>query len=471
MSRIIIDTRTPLHKSTSHIIGANRNHLNNEKNLAGKLAAYGAIQPVFGERKKLYRLGHGPTDGRLDEPHRYMTGYHFEDYWGKDGPYPYDDLRYGLREAQAMDCDLTVVVNYGSGTPEEAGRLVSYLNRRDDPVRNAHGDPPWNVTYFELGNEVTWRMQVGHDPYALTPETYAARAREFAREMRKNSDIPIKIGMVGSINGSWLNDDWPNDESGDRLHNLDPILDIMGEEVDFFIYHGYPQFTGSDFEIMASNQWFSDKLRKKIFPTIAEGVARNRISHPVEVANSEFFSATYDSDHRQGVLEALYGADSMVTALNLDIKMAVGFCFSFAEHNANAQDLFFLNDDPAQPSALFSVHKLAAESLGDTVVRACGEGIPGRPMEGLDGGMLDALSFAATLCADGSAALLLVNRLEEPVCGVEIDAGFPPSRAVMKTLEGLRYANRQMPLTERALPSLQSIDVPAASVSVVRIFP
>ena len=400
-----------------------------------------------------------------------MTGYHFEDYWGKDGPYPYDDLRYGLREAQAMDCDLTVVVNYGSGTPEEAGRLVSYLNRRDDPVRNAHGDPPWNVTYFELGNEVTWRMQVGHDPYALTPETYAARAREFAREMRKNSDIPIKIGMVGSINGSWLNDDWPNDESGDRLHNLDPILDIMGEEVDFFIYHGYPQFTGSDFAIMASNQWFSDKLRKKVFPTIAEGVARNRISHPVEVANSEFFSATYDSDHRQGVLEALYGADSMVTALNLDIKMAVGFCFSFAEHNANAQDLFFLNDDPAQPSALFSVHKLVAESLGDTVVRACGEGIPGRPMEGLDGGVLDALSFAATLCADGSAALLLVNRLEEPVRGVEIDAGFPPSRAVMKTLEGLRYANRQMPLTERALPSLQSIDVPAASVSVVRIFP
>ena len=92
-------------------------------------------------------------------------------------------------------------------------------------------------------------------------------------------------------------------------------------------------------------------------------------------------------------------------------------------------------------------------------------------MEGLDGGMLDALSFAATLCADGSVALLLVNRLEEPVRGVEIDAGFPPSRAVMKTLEGLRYANRQMPLTERALPSLQSIDVPAASVSVIRIFP
>ena len=35
MSRIIIDTRAPLHKSTSHIIGANRNHLSGEKNWRG----------------------------------------------------------------------------------------------------------------------------------------------------------------------------------------------------------------------------------------------------------------------------------------------------------------------------------------------------------------------------------------------------------------------------------------------------
>ena len=61
MSKIIIDTRTPLHKSTSHIIGANRNHLSGEKNLAGKLAAYGAmwiangiIEPEPLERECLY---------------------------------------------------------------------------------------------------------------------------------------------------------------------------------------------------------------------------------------------------------------------------------------------------------------------------------------------------------------------------------------------------------------------------------
>ena len=54
-----------LHNTTSYIIGANRNHLINEPNLSEKLKEYGSIKPVFAEKRKLYRLGHGPTDGRL----------------------------------------------------------------------------------------------------------------------------------------------------------------------------------------------------------------------------------------------------------------------------------------------------------------------------------------------------------------------------------------------------------------------
>lgn len=466
MNGIKIQYEQLMHKTTSYIIATNRNHLINEPNLAGKIEAYGAIKPVFGEKRKLYRLGHGPTDGRLDEPHRYMTGYHFEDWWERQGPYPYDDLRLGLNEAKSIDADLTVVVNFGSGTAEEAGRLVSYLNKSEDPVRMSHGDPVWNVKYFELGNEVTWRLQVGHDPYAISPEVYARRAKTFAAAMRANSDIPIKIGLVGSINGSWINDHWPNDEAGDRIHNISTMIDIMGDDVDFVIYHGYPQLTGNDLSLMSSNQWFRDKLIKKVFPTLKEAQVRNKLSHPVEIANSEYFSSEYQSDHTQGTLEALYTADTMVTAISLDINMAVNFCFS---SDSIAQSLFFLEDDPLKPTPVYAVHKLVAENLGDQVIRADGTGIPTTAVEGLDCGELENLSYVVTKCADGSIAMLVVNRVEAMDVTIAIDPGFPVRESKLITLSGRSYKDQHMERNEIPVHNLGKVTFPATSVSILKL--
>ena len=464
MSKIIVDLHTALHPTNSHIIGANRNHLSDELNLAGKMEAYREIQPKFAQQRKLYRLGHGPTDGRLDEPHTYMTGYHFEEYWGRAGDYPYDDIRYGLNEAKAMDCDLTIVVNYGSGTPEEAGRLVSYLNKADDPTRLSHGDEPWNVTYFELGNEVTWRLQVGHDPYCLSPDIYAKRAKEFAREMRRNSDIPIKIGMVASINGNWLNDHWDNDESGDRLHNLEPFFEYMGEDLDFVIYHGYPEFLDSDTGIMASNHWFTDKLTRKIIPTLRDLEQKYALSHPVDIANSEFFTAGYGNTHHQDMLEALYTADTMTTCINLNIIMAVGFCFSFnTDSHAIAQDLFFLEGDPQKPSALFRIHELTAQFLGETVLAARAENLPTFPRPEVDGGQVPGLSYSATRRADSKVCLMVTNRTEDAIT-TEIDWGTAPLAVQMTTLNGGAFDNKYPTLDTTTL-SAPDVTFPAASVS------
>ena len=468
--KISINYNNPLHKTTSHIIGANRNHLSDEPNLAGKLDTYAKIKPTFGGGRKLYRLGHGPTDGRLDPPNEYMTGYHFEEWWDRPAEYPYDDIRLGLNEAKRMDCDITVVVNFGSGTPEEAGRLVSYLNKKDDAVRNAHGDEPWNVTYFELGNEVTWRLQVGHDPHCMSPEIYAKRCKEFAYEMRKNSDIPIKIGLVGCTSGSWINDDWDNDESSDRLHNIIPFFEFMGDDMDFITYHGYPEFGNSDFEMMCSNQWFTDKLAKKVIPTVRESEKKFGLSHPVDIANSEYFSAGYSNSHHQDMLEALYTADTIVTCLNLDIKMAVSFCFSY-DKAAIAQSLFFLEDDPNQPTMLFKVHELFSTNLGNRVLESTGEGLPTTPAEFLDGGAVCNLSHAATLLDDGTVALVVVNRMDTGSVTTSIELGFKHSRAELLTFNGGSYDNKHADYSETPLEDLAQVTFPSASVSVLRIHP
>lgn len=463
---IKIDYESLEHETTSYIIGANRNHQFFEPNLVKKLKKYGSIKPRFAEGRKLYRLGHGPTDGRLDEPHSYMTGYHFTEWWGKTGPYPYDDLRFGLKESLIMDADLTVVINYGSGTPKEAGELVSYLNKKDDEKRNQHGDDPWNVEYFEMGNEVTWDQQVGHDPYTLSPEIYAERAKKFAREMRANSDIPIKIGMVGSIDGTWKNSDWPNDESDDRMHDISTIVDIMGPDVDFFIYHGYPNLGKEGLSLMAQNQWFKNKLTQKVIPTLNEARKRNDIQHPLKIANSEFFSARYGFEHNQDVLEGLYTTDSIITALLLDLEMAVNFCFS---SNNRAQSLFFYEDDPQQPTPVFQVQKLIAEKLGDYVITASDNKLPVIKYEQLAGNQLDKISYVATKHNQGHLSLLLLNRAENSEVKIPVDPGVKITKAVLTSLVGDSYNSKDMKKEIKELENLREVTIPGTSVNILEL--
>ncbi|MFP5501128.1 MAG: discoidin domain-containing protein, partial [Candidatus Sericytochromatia bacterium] len=97
---IYVEPDSVLHRAESRLLGTNRNHaVNDFPNGAAKLQKLKALQPQWGDGKYLYRIGHGPTDGRHD--YDYMTGFHFEQSWGKTG-YPYDDIREGLKDAAAI---------------------------------------------------------------------------------------------------------------------------------------------------------------------------------------------------------------------------------------------------------------------------------------------------------------------------------------------------------------------------------
>jgi len=75
-------------------------------------------------------------------------------------------------------------VNAGNGTPEEAAEWVQYCNGGVDTkygaLRAKNGHPkPYNVVYWELGNELWGRWQIGF----TTPEKYAERYRKFYEAM------------------------------------------------------------------------------------------------------------------------------------------------------------------------------------------------------------------------------------------------------------------------------------------------
>jgi alpha-N-arabinofuranosidase len=93
----------------------------------------------------------------------------------------------------AVGAEPLICVNAGDGSPQEAAEWVEYCNGSPDTkygaLRAENGHPsPYNVTYWEIGNELYGNWQIGH----CTPEEYAERYERFYQAM-KIVDPNIKI--------------------------------------------------------------------------------------------------------------------------------------------------------------------------------------------------------------------------------------------------------------------------------------
>jgi hypothetical protein len=421
---ILVDPTTVQHAASGLVLGANRNHVEGDiaaKN--AKLAKLAELAPAWGEGKYLYRIGSDPTDGRTDIAA--WTGYHFESCWGTTGPYPYDDLRYAMADATTLDAETLHVVNFGTGTADEAGRYVSYLNKADDATRTGHGLPAWNAKYFQIGSKPGWSLARGHDTYAATEGDYANRALAFAQAMRAASDVPIQVGAVISIDSRFTGDGW-----GTTWMMVSNILQTMGTDVDFLVFHGYPSAPVKDTadlrSYLAQNTWTRLMIETVIQPAIASYAA-----HPVFLANTEFYTQqSTDPGRARGLFGALYSADTIITAMTLDIRMAVQFSFSHADL---ADSSFFIGNDVAKPTPVFRLQQLLATSWGDDIVKSQGQNLPTFDLPDIT---TESLGFVAAKGADGKVFVLVLNRTGGETIAAWLHPGFLPSAARRSTLAG-----------------------------------
>lgn len=174
----------------------------------------------------------------------FASGYHWEDGIGPKELRPTrfdaawsapESNQVGTDEYLALTRQLGIepflVVNDGSGTPEEAARWVEYCNSATGPQaarRAANGHPdPYNVKIWGIGNEVWGRWQIG----ATSAEKYAGRLIEFAIAMRK-VDPSIRLVAVGNTVASDHSDD-PG-----RLWN-DAVLHAAADLIDDISFHLY----------------------------------------------------------------------------------------------------------------------------------------------------------------------------------------------------------------------------------------
>lgn len=185
----------------------------------------------------------------------FASGYHWEDGIGPKDKRPrrydaawqsWESNQVGTDEFMAfcaeVGADPFLVVNDGSGTPEQAARWVAYCN--DPPATeagqrraaNGHAEP-YRVRLWGVGNEVWGAWQIGHTGAA----EYVERLRRFAAAMRA-ADPDIRIVAVGD--GPLSNA--PGNDSGDGgiAHSAgyqwnDAVLRGAGDLIDYLSFHIY----------------------------------------------------------------------------------------------------------------------------------------------------------------------------------------------------------------------------------------
>ncbi len=496
---IDIDPSNIKHESDSYIIGTNRNNVDEMvdwfNNAYGAnyyenmIQQYADIQPRFGKEKKLYRLGGSNVDGLANG--LYGGGYDFTQEFGKKGPYANDDIIHFIDEANALDADMIIGVNVGSGTPELAAELVRYFKNNNLLDK---------VAYFEMGNELMGFWQKGYqDGISCYAQMYADTVEVFIDSMR-NIDPNIKIALCGSYVNSW---EWPNCNNSGNAENINDIIPIffntIGDKMDYIAFHSYMPWAvirdnntscitsqGGPMQsvdenyrarlVMAVNQWSIQNKLNSVNAMIEQYSNSLNINKDIRLVNTEFGTQISDASMKHTMVEALYTADNMVTALDLDIRSAINFCLFHYQSvvngvRADLTDNIFFGSDGQGLKPVYYVHKLVAENMGDHVidhnvtqnsqvnVLTCNQGFPFS---------YDKLGIVSTKDADGTIRTLIVNRSENAVTlNSNILGNGNYSSAVLKSLKANYFLDKPTNISSTNFNDLSNITIPKLSVNVL----
>jgi alpha-L-arabinofuranosidase len=209
----------------------------------------------------------------------FVSGYHWEDGVGPlDGrPVLANPAWHGAEwnhvgtDEWLRLCELTGAVplicnNAGDGTPAEARAWIEYCNGgADTPMGEKRAEngrsEPWNVRYWEVGNEIYGGWQIGH----TNAEGYAERYAEFIPAMLE-ADPDIEI-IANGDDAAWnqaLVERNGADVRSISVHSL-PGGQIPADSDPEAVY----------LEFMAHAAGYDDHLRQLAAPMVAAGLTPN----------------------------------------------------------------------------------------------------------------------------------------------------------------------------------------------------
>lgn len=276
---------------------------------------------IGGVKRQVVDMTRDLNAGMMRLAGNYISAYHFEHGIGPvlERPVMFNEAWGGwtskyfgtdefIRFCRELQVEPLICVNDGSGSPEEAASWVEYCNGGTDTrmgaKRAANGYPePYNVKYWEIGNEVWGDWQVG----TTSAEHFGRRTATFIAAM-KQADPSLIILACGHTDQEWNR----------------AVLDITGEQIDYLtlhLYHGYNRFAmdrntpeEERYKAMAS---FPEWTRYNIEQTAGEILANPEHAH-VKLAITEYNTMYYPNTVRKGLPDEHTLGAAVANAANLN---------------------------------------------------------------------------------------------------------------------------------------------------------
>jgi hypothetical protein len=300
-------------------------------------------------------------------------------------PVGYDDITEYIQEAGQLQADLGIVLNIGTGFPQEAVGLLEYLA---EPNINGTSKP--SIEYVELGSELMgdWNKgSVRYDPivippqgavpavnrFFLNPTELGALTMPFARAIKTSSNPVVANTPIAATSSYNFSFDFV-DVTSNSLSIAEKVRLLLNEHVennrcyiDLLNIHNYPTngtvirpFTPEKVDkMLAINSAFGEKVMKEI----ADGIKQSKnpqghnISFIMSESNTGDRSGTaHNIAQHLTMTEAMYFAETFRICAEKQFKALTPFAllkpnnFSSGFSNpSNGDPLaqgFGINDDP-----------------------------------------------------------------------------------------------------------------------------
>jgi alpha-N-arabinofuranosidase len=278
-------------------------------------------------------------------------------------------------------------------------------------LRAANGHPePFNIRYWEIGNELYGKWQIGH----CTAEEYALRYREFVEAMRRR-DPKIRF-IANGDNLDWnepLVERCPDILRSVSLHTLigGGMPETTAPEKVWWSVAGYP------WEYRHQLQQLSDQLRNHV----PRGV--------LAITELQIFTNRANLPNNAGLAEALFWAGTVNTAVRAGDRVEMITHSALVNHGGGLRK----QREVVYPNPVYLARKLYATQPGrwPVAVRVEGAAFSTTRLHNLpavqEAPLLDVL--ALTSDAGDKLVLLVTNRHAHDPMGAEVTlAGFTPAR-------------------------------------------
>ncbi len=437
----------------------------------------------------------------------FVSGYHWEDGVGPADARPTrPNFAWGCPEpnlfgtdefvafCRAVGCEPMICVNAGAGTPEDAARWVEYCNGPPDSPqgarRAANGYPePYSVRYWEIGNELYGRWQVGW----TTPDGYADRYGQFVEAMRA---VDSGIRFMACGNASLRGRD-ATDWNGRLFAQNAPLMRSVSDHV---LLGGSIEASADPLEVYADFMALPDEYEAR-YADLRDEMEAAGIEEPrLAITELQLFGRVKPADEGRPVRlthENLVSAATMAEAVYLTlfyhVAVRLGPFIEMITHSATLNHGGGLRKhrERVYVNPCYHARSMFSEFGDATPVEVALAG-PTRPVPGviptvrtvgIAGKDLSMIAAVAAIAPDGALLISLVNRAAEGRVAVDVEiCDFEPGGEAKLLLLSADepWAANTLQEPQRVAPAEQTaavrdgrltVDLPSCGIAQLRLAP